>query len=140
MFRGDSIEMHLDTQLYEDFTDTWAPDDAIQDDFQLGLSPGNFRDVPPEGYIWSPEGWMAGNKGGNIRIASQKTPAGYGLEAAIPWQSLAVHPTDELVLGFSLNVSDNDTPGAARQETMTSQSPSHLWGDPTTFGTLIILE
>ena len=50
IWRGDHVEIWFDTQLQLDFDVETANDD----DFQLGISPGNFAETPSSFFIWTP--------------------------------------------------------------------------------------
>ena len=82
MWEGDHIELWLDMDLYGDYNE--AMNSA--DDFQLGLSPGNFREVPPEVFIWVPS--VAPTYPKEIAVGAQKLEKGYTLEARIPTKVL----------------------------------------------------
>ena len=75
-----------------------------------------------------------------IELAARERQGGYTLEAAIPWWVLGGRPAPETPLGFCLSLSDSDTPGAANQDLMVANVPNRTWGDPTTWGTLILVE
>ena len=78
MWQGDHVEVWLDVDLLGDYTE------AVNslDDFQLGLSPGNFKERPPEIFVWVPSvdpGSLA-----DVRLGAARTPTGYTLEARLP--------------------------------------------------------
>ena len=54
--------------------------------------------------------------------------------------TLGGRPPIETAVGFCLNLSDNDVPGTAQQQTLISTAPTRKWGDPTTWGTLILVD
>ena len=78
MWEGDHVELWLDVDLYGDYNE--AMNSA--DDFQLGLSPGNFQGLPPEVFIWLPS--VAPASVGRIAIGAQRLGTGYTLEVRIP--------------------------------------------------------
>ena len=78
MWEGDHIELWLDTDLYGDFNEAVNS----SDDFQIGLSPGNFRNLKPEVYVWVPPIDPASLK--LIQIASMRTKDGYTIEVRLP--------------------------------------------------------
>ena len=51
LYKGDDIEIWFDTDLAGDF----ASREGNADDFQLGLSPGDFEGLAPEAYFWNPD-------------------------------------------------------------------------------------
>ncbi len=147
MWQGDHIEMWLDVDLAGDYNE------AVNsfDDFQFGLSPGNFSTIQPEVYIWTPN--LETNYKGLIDVKASKTADGYIIEARIPLKvlysdlkkiaraspevskTLPKRFSKGMRLGISVDPSDTDSP-AAPQKLMMSTSRNRAWGDPTTFGIL----
>jgi hypothetical protein len=134
MYQGDGVELQFDHDLAGDFKD----DQLSEDDHQIGLSPGDLGGAAPEAYIWLP--WSEEQPGTMIDVAARATDDGYVLEAAVPWEVLGGRPPLETPLGLCINVNDNDTPGTAEQQAMVSSCPNREWGDPTSFGTLILVD
>ncbi len=135
-FRGDSIELQIDTDRPGDFGSRLSPDD-----FQITLSPGDFGALPPSAWLFQGTGggdMLDAPAGHTIVVAARPTADGYTLEAAIPWTDLGLTPTPGLVIGLAVNANDNDRPGAAVQEMMKSNMPGRRFGDPTTWGTLTL--
>jgi Carbohydrate family 9 binding domain-like len=132
LFKGDSLELQFDADLAGDFASTILSGD----DFQLGLSPGENR-TSPEAFLWNP----AGRKGvpAGIAMASGAGDAGgYIFEAAIPWSFFNVAPVPGEHFGMALNSSDDDAPGTALQQSMTSSVATRKLLDPTSWGTIQI--
>jgi hypothetical protein len=129
---GDCLIIWLDTALAEDFDSAVAD----EDDYQIGLSPGNFAALPPEAVVWRPQRRADWDQA--IRIAARQRSDGYSLEAAIPWSLLNRQPAAGSAFGFSVQLLDNDQPGAATQDTMLTGSPNFRPGVPTTFGNLLL--
>lgn len=134
-FRGDSLELQIDTDREGDYGPRLSPDD-----YQIALSPGNFADLLPEAFRFrgTSAGEIVDAPGHNIAVAARQMADGYTLEAAIPWADLGVQPREGMVLGLALNANDNDTPGTAVQEVMMSNAPGRRLTDPTTWGTLTL--
>ncbi len=135
IFKGDSIEILLDTDVSGDYY--FAALNA--DDFQLGISPGS--PVPgeePEAYLWYPR-TLEGRKD-NVRIAARARTDGYVIEAAIPWSVFGVTPYEGRHFGFALSVSDNDDTSQNVQQSMISSSPIRVLTDPTTWGDLTLVD
>jgi hypothetical protein len=132
MYRGDDVEIQLDADLAGDFyTTTMSPDD-----FQIGLSPGNFDSLTPEAYRWHPrylESWL-----NNVDVAAVKAGEGYALEVAIPWSVFNVTPSSGSRFGFALSLSDNDIAGKSTWQSMVTNVNTRTTVDPTTWGTLIL--
>lgn len=132
MYRGDDVEIQLDTDLAGDFyTTSLSPDD-----YQIGLSPGNFSSIDPEMYRWYPrslESWIRTGE-----IAARRTNGGYTLEAKIPWTAFNITPTADSHYGFALSFSDNDRVGTSSWQSMVSNVNTRRTVNPTTWGTLIL--
>ncbi len=135
IFLGDHVDLQIDTNREGDYAPALS-----SDDFQINLSPGDFSGIPASAYRFqgNAEGRMVDAPGYSIRVAARPTAEGYTLEAAIPWADLNLSPQPGMVLGLSLNVSDNDTPGTAVQEVMKSHVPTRRFSDPTSWGTFTL--
>jgi hypothetical protein len=135
IFKGDDVEIQIDTNLLGDYEQA----SLNNDDAQVGLAVKDFTSGQYEAYIWLP----ASREGSlNLAMAARQTssPSGYVLEAALPWQALNLSPRVETPYGFCLSLADTDTPGLPEQETMASTAPKRSWRDPTTWGTLILVD
>lgn len=129
LWRGDDVELWFDLKLADDFTRD--PGDA--DDWQIGLSPGDFADLTPEAIFFMPKAQAAPN----IRVAARpRGKGGYFLEAAIPWKDMSFQPVPGSAIGFAASVGDNDHPNTATQEHMFSTARRLRWNVPTTLGNL----
>jgi len=130
IFKGDSLDMLLDTDLAGDFNDT-----ALSaDDFQLGLSPGAFNGEAPESWLWLPR--SISGVPSNVTVAAQPVGTGYAIEAQIPWALFGVTPIVGQHFGFALSASDNDTSGTAQEQSLVSSVSTRRLTDPTTWSTL----
>jgi hypothetical protein len=137
IFKGDSVDLVLDTNLEEDFDSM----NLNADDYQIGLSPGDLAsaEVGTQAYLWYPR--TESRALPEVLISSRSYEgAGFQLEAAIPWSVFDVNPKREMAFGFVLSSSDNDDPYAAVQQTMISAFSSRRLTDPTSWGTLILEE
>jgi serine/threonine-protein kinase len=134
LYTGDDVEIQIDGDLFGDFHSS----ELSADDAQVGLSPGDFRTLKPEAYIWLPH--SREQPGTMIDVAATPTDGGYTLEAAIPWWTLGGRPQTETPVGFCVSLGDNDLPDGSGQQTMLSSAPTREWGDPTTWGTLILID
>jgi hypothetical protein len=140
LFKGDSLEILMDTNLKGDYCDIGMS----ADDFQLGISPGYLQDPSlqaPSAYLWYPTGRKGSQQ---IKISVVLTPSsdakGWILEAQIPWLLFGVSPTGGESYGFAVSVSDNDHPGTTQQDGMISSSPRRVTPtNPTLWGTLQII-
>ena len=131
---GDSLEVLLDTQWEADLTD----DELSADDFQLGFSPGNLKEVSiPEGYLWAPT-----DRTGPLtisQVAGRLTNDGYMMEVAISWEELGVVPTSDMNLGFLLSVSDNDSISQMAQQSVVSFASERALTNPSTWVPLVLI-
>jgi hypothetical protein len=134
MYRGDDIEIQLDTDLPGDFYTAGMG----ADDYQIGLSPGNFGSIDPEAYRWYPrnlESWIHA-----ASVSAKLVDSGYTLEAKIPWSAFNLTPVAGGHYGFALSLSDNDVAGTSAWQSMVSSVSTRRTSDPTTWGTLILAE
>jgi hypothetical protein len=133
LYKGDDIEIQIDTQLQKDYdTATLSGDDV-----QMGLTVRDPWTGDYEAYLWLPsslEGTL------NLTLAAQPAEGGYVLEAAVPWWALNLTPRVETPYGFCLSLGDNDTPGTQEQQSMVSSAPRREWGNPRTWGTLVLVD
>jgi hypothetical protein len=131
IFKGDSIEILLDTNLSGDY----YVQSLSSDDYQLGISAGS-GGSSPEAWLWYPSG-KAGSKT-SVDIGFMKEDGLWRIEAAIPWSVLGVTPSKGLHMGIAVSVSDDDNTSSSVQQTMVSSAPYRSLGDPTTWGDLIL--
>ena len=135
LFKGDSLDILLDTDVSSDFYLA----DLNEDDFQLGISPGSpSPNKEPEAYLWFPKS-IEGSRD-QIDIAARWRGDGYVVEAAIPWTVLDVKPFNGQHFGFAFSISDNDNPDKNLQESMVSFVPIRTLSDPTTWGDLTLIK
>jgi hypothetical protein len=134
IYKGDSIELLVDTNVKGDF----FVDSLTSDDYQIGISPGRptIGDGNREAYRWYPSS-KAGSLS-NVVIGAVYEGAIYRVEAAIPWSYLGVTPSKGMHLGFAISVSDDDTAGSQSQESMVSNVTNRHLTDPTTWGDLVL--
>ncbi len=133
IYKGDSVEVLIDTDLNTDY----YSDDLSGDDYQLGLSPGKGgTSGTREAYLWFPRS-AAGSRS-SVTIGSVSTSDNWRLEAAIPWSVLGVTPSSGLKLGFALSISDCDDKDGASQDTMVSTAPNRYLTEPTSWGILTL--
>lgn len=132
IYKGDEVELQLDTDLEGDFFSNILS----SDDHQIGLSPGNFGNLSTESWRWYPR--VTRGPLSAITIRAKSRSDGYDLEAKIPWSVFGVTPSAGARYGFALSVSDNDLKGAPVQQSMISSVSSRTLTNPTTWGTLIL--
>jgi hypothetical protein len=132
MYKGDEVEIQLDTDLTGDFSSTFLS----ADDYQIGLSPGNFSNLGKEAYRWYPrsvESYLT-----STNFAAKQSDNGYTMEARIPWIIFGITPSEGARYGFAVSISDNDLAGTSVQQSMVSSVSSRKLTDPTSWGTLVL--
>ena len=132
MYKGDDVEIHLDVDLPGDYSSLTMS----ADDYQMGLSAGNFGTLDEEAYLWFPRSLQTGLS--TVEMKARSTTAGYDLEARIPWSVFGITPVEGDHFGFALSLSDNDLPGTAAWQSMVSSVSTRRVVNPTTWGTLIL--
>ena len=133
LFKGDSLEILLDTDVPGDF----YLDALDGDDYQLGISPGSpdpGQDM--EAYLWFPRS-QSGSRS-KVKIDAVPVDDGYRVEVAIPWSTFDLTPDSGQHFGFAFSVSDNDQAGRNLQQSMASTVATRLLTDPTTWGDLVL--
>ncbi len=133
IFKGDSLEILLDTDLGGDYDSA----SLSSDDYQLGLSPGANKTPNPAAYLWFPRAQKGQPANVNVTGCTDGGE-GYFLEAAMPWAMFGVTPAAEKSFGFAFSSSDNDTLATAEQQSMISSVNTRRLINPTTWGTLIL--
>jgi hypothetical protein len=135
LFKGDSIEVLLDTDVASDFFST----KTSADDFQLGISPGlGGVGGATEAYLWQPSN-LAGSRTQVKVVALRSDSAGITrYEVAIPWSVFGVTPKSGKHFGFALSVSDNDSTSSNVQQSMVSNDKNRDLTNPTTWGDLTL--
>jgi hypothetical protein len=135
LYKGDSLEILLDTNLYGDLN--YAA--LSSDDFQIGISPGkNDINGEKEAFLWFPSSKSGGLS--NVKIASAKNEGVYRVEAAIPWSVYGITPSSGQQFGFGVSVSDNDLTGENVQQSMVSNLPYRSLVNPTTWTVLTLVK
>ncbi len=135
LWHGDHMELQFDTLLDQDYTNPGMNDD----DYQIGLSLGDFANVPPVAYAWF-NGPEAPGPIDNIQMAFKQTPDGYILETFVPISALAGITLAEGSM-FGMNISPSDTDNAGQgQKVMLSTSPIRTYADPRTFGKILLVK
>jgi hypothetical protein len=134
LWHGDYVEWQFDTQLEKDRDKK----SMSSDDYQIGVSAGDFASVPPAAYAW----FNGADAPGPIAIqqAQVKTGDGYILEIFIPKELLkGITLAEKAVFGMNVSLSDADDPGIG-QKAMLSTSSTRTYADPTTFGAITLVK
>ena len=115
LYKGDSLEILLDTKLTADYYNR----SLSTDDYQLGISPGSpAPGQKMEAYLWYPKGERG--KINNVTIAAKATADGYEVELAIPWSVFNINPKNNQHFGFAFSISDDDKTDSQIQESLIS--------------------
>ncbi len=138
IFRGDAPQLILDLDLGGDFSDTALSPDDIEIDIFPGFKDGDELFSARAAY-WQLD-TVTSREFSNILLATAVTPEGYLVEAGIPWEALGVSPGAGDTFGVAASISDNDTAETDEQQCMISTAPGRNFRDPTTWGTLYLLQ
>jgi hypothetical protein len=135
IFKGDSLEILLDSDLAGDF----EVKSLNADDFQLGISPGSpYPGQNPQAFLWFPSSRQGSRT--DVSIAARGREGGYNVETVIPWSLFGITPQNGDAFGFAVSVSDNDLEGEQVQQSMVSNVSTRSLTDPTSWGSLVLLK
>jgi hypothetical protein len=135
LYKGDSIEILLDSKFFEDFDNTTLNND----DYQVVISPGHGSPLgPKEAYVFYPAN-QAGPRD-DIDIASKRSGGITRYEVAIPWTTFNIQPQTGDKYGFAFGVSDNDDPTRDVQQTFMGNIRKRTLANPATWGDLTLLQ
>ena len=134
LFKGDSLEVLMDTKVANDF----YLEILSLDDYQLGVSPGSPEPgANTEVFLWYPRDEKGGR--GKVKVGAMFTDNGYRAELKIPWDTFNIMPAKGAHYGFLFSVSDNDRSGENVQQSMVSSSPERRLTNPMTWSDLELL-
>ena len=134
LWHGDYVEWQFDTQLEKD-RDRKSMN---SDDYQIGVSAGDFATVAPLAYAWFNGPDAAGVL--NIQQAQVQTADGYILETFIPKDLLkGITLAEKAIFGMNISLSDADD-ASLGQKAMLSTSSTRTYADPTTFGAITLVK
>ena len=129
IFQGDTVEIYLRMNLFEDAGKTFY----TTSDYQFGFTPGTDAEAPD----WNL--WNNSRGFGDVLLETQKTATGYTLEIAIPIWEMDMELEPSLEIGFDVAIDDVDNLGAPDTEVQLCWSKSSEgWANPTVFQTLIL--
>jgi GH18 family chitinase len=135
LWHGDHMELQFDTLLDKDYTNPGMNDD----DYQIGLSLGDYDKVPPVAYAWF-NGPEAPGAVSLIQMVDTITDDGYILEVFIPKAALAdITLSEGATFGMNISPSDTDLAGQG-QKVMLSTSSIRTYADPKTFGKITLVK
>jgi len=128
MVTGDHIEVWFDIDYEKDEGKAYLN----EDDFQLGFSPGNFKDVKPSVCMYLP-GDEETNDINLIDFKAVKKDGGYIIEAFIPNEFFGdFQPEANKKIRFNIDPSDTDK-SSDTQEILMSSSICRQYGNPRSF-------
>lgn len=132
---GDHIELWLDLDYEGDEWKNWAD----EDDYQFGISPGNFAGVKPSICVWNP-GEYDQSRLKAVKYAVKKTGKGYDIKMFIPYTCFdGFEPKPSQKIGINIDPSDTDG-GNNQQEVLMSSSICRQYGNPRSFRLAILGE
>ena len=132
LWHGDYMELQLDTQLEKDYVSAEMNDD----DYQIGISTGDFASVPPAFIAWF--GPMTTPLIKAVQRAQVKTADGYIMEIFFPKDTFpGIQFQEGGTFGMNINPSDSD---GTDQEVMFSTSLKRTLSDPRTFGKIVMVK
>ena len=135
LWHGDHVELPFDTLLDKDYNTSSMNDD----DYQIGLSVGDYLGVPPVVYAWF-NGPAKPGALTTIQMANTHTADGYTLEVFIPKDALAGITLAEGAT-FGMNISPSDADAVTQgQKVMLSTSPIRTYANPKTFGKITLVK
>ena len=135
LWHGDHMELQFDTLLEKDYNNPGMNDD----DYQIGLSLGDFDKVPPVAYAWF-NGPEAPGVVDSLEMAHSVAADGYILEVFIPKAALAdITLAEGATFGMNISPSDADNAGQG-QKVMLSTSSIRTYADPKTFGKITLVK
>ncbi|MCZ2126592.1 MAG: hypothetical protein LC099_02330 [Anaerolineales bacterium] len=135
LWHGDHVELQFDTDLERDYNEPGMNND----DYQIGISVGDFDKVPPAAFAWS-NGAGVASPLTDIQQAQVKTDDGYIVEIFVPKSVLEGIQLEEGA-SFGMNVSPSDTDNVSEgQKVMLSTSPTRTYADPRTFGKITLVK
>jgi len=137
MYKGDSVEILLDSNLQGDYNDHVLNGD----DYQLGISPGQGVDkitTAGEAFMWEPSS-IAGSRP-QVAVSSTGGSNLYRIEAAVPWAIFGITPQPGMKIGFVISINDNDNASSNVEQTMVSNDPFRVRTDPTTWGIVTLVQ
>jgi len=129
IWNGDCIEITLGANESADPERTFIQ----KGDYQIGLSPGNNKDIKPSEWIWRKEDYAGG-----IEVASGGFEGGYIIESRIPFKVLDdFKPQAGKAIDFNIAVDDADKD--AREIQFVWSGSKNFYIDPSEWGKAIFV-
>ncbi|KPK41654.1 MAG: hypothetical protein AMJ78_04885 [Omnitrophica WOR_2 bacterium SM23_29] len=128
IWNGDCLEVTLGTDEKADPKRIFF----VKGDYQIGLSPGNNKDIKPSDWIWRKDDYAGG-----IEVASGKVERGYLIESKIPFKVLdGFKPRAGRQIGFDVVVDDADKDVRELQFAWTGTKNFYM--DPSEWGIAVL--
>ncbi len=100
----------------------------VKQDYQIGISPGNEKDIKAGEWVWRRDDYEGG-----IEVASVKWDKGYIIESKIPFKALGgFKPEVGRKIDFDISVDDGDT--HKRELQFTWYGTKNVYADPSEWG------
>ncbi|MFH1377445.1 MAG: sugar-binding protein [Planctomycetota bacterium] len=122
-WKDDGIELYID--VHNDKSATYGADD-----YSYRFTYGSANVIVEASQPNSVAGVLA---------ARQATETGYTMEIAIPWSTLNATAADGALIGFDIQVNDDDDGDTRDGKLMWSDGTDNAWRNPSLFGTLTLL-
>ncbi|MFA5340080.1 MAG: sugar-binding protein [Candidatus Omnitrophota bacterium] len=101
-------------------------------DYQIGLSPGNNKDIKPGEWVWRRDDYRSG-----IEVASKQRDKGYIIEAKIPFKVLGGFKP-ELGKKFDFDIAVDDSDKGKRKAQLAWTGTKEFYSDPSQWGTAVL--
>lgn len=101
-------------------------------DYQIGLSPGNNKDIKPNEWIWRRDDYNGG-----IEVASKPQEKGYAIEAKIPFKILGGFKP-EVGKKFDFDIAVDDSDKGKRDAQMAWTGTKEFYSDPSQWGAAVL--
>lgn len=74
----------------------------------------------------------------DIKYSMRQNPSGYQLDVMIPWTTLRIIPKAEHIIGFDIQVNDDDNGSSRDAKISWNASSDTAWKNPRVFGELVL--
>lgn len=101
-------------------------------DYQIGLSPGNNKNIKPGEWVWRRDDYKGG-----IEVASKPWAKGYTIEAKIPFKVLGGFKP-EVGKKFDFDIAVDNSDKGKRDAQMVWTGTKEFYSDPSQWGTAVL--
>jgi len=135
----------IDENHVSDSKQLWA-DDSIEIYIDADASRNEFYDESNDFHLsfrLGDDGISLGGKTPKeavktIKYSIRQNKSGYHLNVAIPWTTLRVTPKNEHILGFDIQINDDDNGGGRDAKISWNASSDQAWKTPRVFGQIVL--